>query len=504
MTASEPAHPFTYSRGRDRFDNCPESCSVASFNDFRDTVLSDRAKTKGKQFIAATFSSGPHTEKPDKYPGEKGWRLAVYAQPRRWISMDLDGCSSAEAFNELKQACTKYSCFGYTTTSHTAESPRARLIFELTRPVDRDEGIELGLALEQGFDNNPSGHEFKFDESVYRGEQPLYLPLHDAETFEFDGVPVDPDEWQNPKPQRRKHSSSGSDDFELVEIESDKTDEVVEAKVTGSSKYKNLWEGRWSNYYPSQSEADFTLLWRLCEGTPSNDQVRRLFWKSGLGQRDKAKRKNYVDPMLKQFRARQAELAKVDIEKLKAGFPGMRPSFESMLAQTDSLAELTKVDQVEAVAKLVEAASHLPPIEKDMIYKEIKKHTKTPLTTLRAQEKVGREDRKPEPDDGTLAKQLAAKIGYENIVMAKSYVWLWENNGVWRPLPDREVKQRVLRFITGKIARVSKSRQDSVTDLFITEAFRPKQQFDIGPAECVNVLNGELVLEANEWCLHEC
>jgi putative DNA primase/helicase len=501
MTASEPAHPFTYSRGRDKFDNCPEPRSVVTFNAFCDAVLSDRAKAKGEQYIAAPFSSGSHPTDPDKFPGEKGWRVGQYAEPRCWIPMDLDGCSSAEAFEALRKACNGVSCFIYTTGSHTSASPRARLIFELTRPVDREEGIKLGKALGAGITKHLSEHAFDFDANVYRGEQPIYLPLQDAETFVFNGQPLDADKFLQAY-QGATTATVGSDDFELVEIESDKTDEVVKAKVTGSSKYKNLWEGRWSNYYPSQSEADFTLLWRLCEVTPSNDQVRRLFWKSGLGQRDKAQRKNYVDPMLKQFRAEQAELNKVDLEKLKAGFPGMRPSFESMLAQTDSLAELTKVDQVEAVEKLVADAAHLSQTKKDAIYKAIKKNADVGLGVLRAQERDNREKREPEPDDGTLAKQLVAEIGEKNTLAAESYVWLWENTGVWRPLADREVKQQVQRFISDKIKSVTKYRVDSVRDLFTSEVFRPEHQFNVGPPECVNVLNGELVLEANEWRLH--
>lgn len=40
---------------------------------------------------------------------------------------------------------------------------------------------------------------------------------------------------------------------------------------------------------------------------------------------------------------------------------------------------------------------------------------------------------------------------------------------------------------------------DSVTDLFRTEVFKPHHRFDIGSSECVNTLNGELVLTGEQW-----
>src|SRR5699024_4676348 len=42
---------------------------------------------------------------------------------------------------------------------------------------------------------------------------------------------------------------------------------------------------------------------------------------------------------------------------------------------------------------------------------------------------------------------------------------------------------------------------DSVTDLLKTEIFKAEHEFDIGPADCVNALNGEITLEARQWAL---
>jgi len=470
MTASESGKNITYSRGRDTFDNCPVPCSVESFSEFRDIVFSDRAEKKGKQYITATFSAGPHPKNPDKYPGKKGWRSAQHTQSRRWFAMDVDGCSSPEAFQELKRACSKYSCFGYTTASHTPDSPRARLIFELTRPVDRIEGLELGLGLEHGFDNNPSGHTFKFDKSVYKGEQPIYLALHDAETFSFNGAPIDPDQWPNPEPQSSANGLNGHKTDWLKQLLRGKSVHDSARAISMSMVGDGV-----------KKEIVMTTLHVLLKETAKHRDTKRIARLLDGGELD--------------------DLVNGAFQKVAED---RRPSFDEVMEQARGLESFDGDDTelAEAVENMVAEAAFFSQIRKDLVYKKINENTPLTLGALRALEKANREKKEPEPDDGTLARQLRNKIGSENIIEANSYLYLWEGKGVWRPLADREVKQLVLRFITGKIAKVSKSRQDSVTDLFITEAYCPGHQFDVGPPECVNVPNGELVLEGNEWQLH--
>lgn len=63
-------------------------------------------------------------------------------------------------------------------------------------------------------------------------------------------------------------------------------------------KFARLWFGEWQELYPSQSEADSALVFMLSHWTDSKEQVRVLFRKSMLGQRDKAKRDDYVNDMI--------------------------------------------------------------------------------------------------------------------------------------------------------------------------------------------------------------
>ena len=77
--------------------------------------------------------------------------------------------------------------------------------------------------------------------------------------------------------------------------------------ASNGEKFTRLCQGLWMDEYPSQSEADLALISMLAFYTRSNEQVRRIFRMTALGQRDKATRNNvYIDHTVRRVRATQA------------------------------------------------------------------------------------------------------------------------------------------------------------------------------------------------------
>jgi len=94
---------------------------------------------------------------------------------------------------------------------------------------------------------------------------------------------------------------------------------LTKARTMYGHRFESLWSGDWQQLGigdGSQSAADFDLAVKLCEFTSDDEQVKRLFLQSALGQRDKAaKRKGYLDKQTipKARRAADAERAKSEV-----------------------------------------------------------------------------------------------------------------------------------------------------------------------------------------------
>lgn len=86
-------------------------------------------------------------------------------------------------------------------------------------------------------------------------------------------------------------------------------------QAMNGEKFTELWEGRFQQYYPSQSEADLALFDILAFYTQNREQLIRLFHASALGKRDKAKRTQYLEYMLR--KCFDNILPPIDIEGLR-------------------------------------------------------------------------------------------------------------------------------------------------------------------------------------------
>lgn len=94
-------------------------------------------------------------------------------------------------------------------------------------------------------------------------------------------------------------------------------DEVCQQAYNASNgeKFWDLYSGNWQKHYPSQSEADFALVDIVAFYSKNRAQIKRIFQASALGQRDKAKRDDYVRYMLNKCFDRM--LPPVDIDGLR-------------------------------------------------------------------------------------------------------------------------------------------------------------------------------------------
>ncbi|WLY87243.1 hypothetical protein [Vibrio phage vB_VibM_83AMN] len=105
--------------------------------------------------------------------------------------------------------------------------------------------------------------------------------------------------------------SADEEEYKLVELEPTEADEVIWERAISAEngdKFKSLCRGEWESLgYPSQSEADLSLMSMFTYYTQSNSQCRRMFRMTNLGTRKKATKSDYhVDRLLRIIRSRQA------------------------------------------------------------------------------------------------------------------------------------------------------------------------------------------------------
>lgn len=186
FTAPLPTGTIRLSRGSNTNDNQPKQIELPSFAALWDMIDTDRGATKGQQYICGPMAKGLNTSQPDKFRGEAHWRQAHLAVNSQFLRFDCDVIPK-NMLDPLISSVDEYAGCSYTTSSHTPENPRARLIIALSRPAPRDECIRLGKAFERYLvSRGIMGVEF--DRSVYRPEQQCYLPLEDADFIVHEGT----------------------------------------------------------------------------------------------------------------------------------------------------------------------------------------------------------------------------------------------------------------------------------------------------------------------------
>lgn len=181
--------PIRFSAGTSQYDNCPTQLEVDSDEKFFDWLVAGRSTKKGQRYICAPMACGPH-DAPEKYLGSNHWRLKRNELARRFLAFDIDRIDLPATLDALIERVTRWRSIAYTTSSHTPEAPRARLILVVNEDLEPEEAKALCEVLELEI-KMALGTGFVFDQSVYQGVQPVYTPLKSATTWISNEPPVD-------------------------------------------------------------------------------------------------------------------------------------------------------------------------------------------------------------------------------------------------------------------------------------------------------------------------
>lgn len=147
------------------------------------------------------------------------------------------------------------------------------------------------------------------------------------------------------------------------------------AAVNGD-KFVKLNSGNWQELYSSQSEADFAYIDIIAFYTQNKAQITRIFRKSPLGQRDKAKRNDYINSMI--TRSFDRMLPPLDFDGIKnaleeklardnaVSFNGRTAAFEAVNVGSNPSAAANTEQQgtldLGAVAQRLEPVAHNGPV----------------------------------------------------------------------------------------------------------------------------------------------
>lgn len=246
------------------------------------------------------------SDKPVKMPFQPNGILAKVNNPSTWVTFD-------EAFNAFQMGGYEGLGFVFTNTEYAG--------------IDLDDAhgdaliIEHQLKIFNEFDSysevSPSGNGLHIivKGSVPRGKRRSNVEIYSTSRFftmtgnvySNRNTIADRQEllsilWEN------LGGHNETNDYEVIDEDEQESDEVIIERATNAingDKFIKLYDGRWREVFPhipldqGPSEADFALVDIIAFYTQNLAQISRIFYNSALGKRDKVKRKDYMQRMLK-------------------------------------------------------------------------------------------------------------------------------------------------------------------------------------------------------------
>ena len=182
---------YHVSYGQSMYDAAPINVELHGWEQFCAFIENHRHPLKGKLYISNAFVGNI--------------RKKVRALDRNWLPMDMDGAITDDVFMELLGQLQDYEYIGHETHSSNPNARKARFFFPLTKLCDPLVIATLGYHLQTKVANNDL---YKWDKSVYRPGQPVYLPSPKVGVFRNHGKVIDVQVWlcetpmTTPKPKR--------------------------------------------------------------------------------------------------------------------------------------------------------------------------------------------------------------------------------------------------------------------------------------------------------------
>jgi len=232
--------------------------------------------------------------KPTKVPYSIRHMLASVSDPDTWSSFD----------NVLNNLSNGYSGIGFVFTDSDPYT-----FIDLDDTEGDNVALDRQLKIYKEFDSwseiSPSGKGLHIiiKGSIPQGRRRSYIEIYSSSRYAaftgqvYNNKPIV--DRQHILTQLYEQMGSGgiaTNVYRGSNKEKQTDEQIIEqaSNAANGDKFKNLYSGKWQSLYPSQSEADFAFIDIVAFYTQNRNQIIRIFHKSSLGTRDKAKRKDYL------------------------------------------------------------------------------------------------------------------------------------------------------------------------------------------------------------------